>query len=316
MAPRVQQNNNKGSQSNTDSKRLEERVKELEGAQYLGTVTDDIAVKDAVLEPLNRLAEVIAGMQQQQQHFMNYSVVNGLVPSGPFLSRFHGDHPDQKRSLSSYVASTFFSQRRTPQRCFIQASSTTLHLTQTLDSDPTVPDRCLIYTNSAVAHLPLLFSRSNGKHTIWPFCGKSFDPICAGWQIPNDDTESFDALRNLFERKQEPLKTAYLMPVFVTPDQVVFYEKSEAAQFANVLATAEEVVVLTVGNRILESEGLLHSQDFMHHKFYPALQNVAREKIKLVVAMPECEIPPFAKKFTENFGEVHWQSTKGWSVLG
>jgi hypothetical protein len=231
------------------------------------------------------------------------------------MSRFYQDHPHEKGHLAAFAVRKFFVERGQSQRCFVQASSMALYLAYALESDPSVPDRCLFYSNSVVFYLPLLYGKSNGRHSIWPFCGHAFDSHCAGWLIPQNDGKSFTSLRELFERGDDRLTTAFLMPRYITPKDGVFYERSDSAMFADTLAHADEVIVLSTGDRLLDDSSHLPSDK----KFYPALQRKLTDspaKITFVVSRPtDSEIPPSAHALRKVVGHVFWQSRAQWTEM-
>jgi len=301
-------------------------------AAGLANGAQELAIKDAILEPINDLSHTVRDLSstvrdlsttiqslvKQQAQFMGFAVDNGFVPSGPFLERFHNDHPQEKKSIASFATKNFFSKRSTPQRCFIQGSSLALHLTYAIDADPDVPDGTVIHTNSAVAHLPIVYGQSNGRVHIWPVTTKAFDAVCAAWEIPPGDPEkASEYLKSLFTRDKDALKMAFLMPIYVTPTEGIFYERHGAAAFADLLANAKddvEVIVLATGNRVVPHKALLPSD----RMFYPALRSRLADKTRkltLVVSAPAAEQPPQAAELAQSFNTIYWESSTGWQQV-
>lgn len=302
---------------------LLESIREEISAHHLETAGDGhetlsptkvFEAVESCAEQIRVLNQKIEELQARNAELLNFAQVNNLFPTGPFLTRFYTDHPREKQELAAYVVKKYFVERGTRQRCFIQASTTALHLGYCLAADVFVPSQSLIYTNSAVAHLPLLYERSAGKILVWPFCGQTFDPVCAGWLIPPHDP-AWNSLSALFDgtRSAEPLKTAFIMPIAITPEGL-FFERNDTAMFADAIAMAEEVVVLATSDRVFADR----SQFSVTRSYTPALGNVLvqqADKITYVIAGPAAPQPDIAKQLRQRVGKVLWQSDSGWSEV-
>ena len=176
-----------------------------------------------------------------------------------------------------------------------------------------MPDCSLIHTNSAVAHLTKLSQQSLGRLAVWPFCSSNFDAASAGWQIPSGDEQGFAALRDLFTRPCDPLRTALLNPQYVTPHDGVFYDRHDASEFAAALCEAEEIVVLAPGSRCLAGPNALPQDGREFFQTWPCAS--PSKRVTLVASDPDNPIPDFAWEFGQSYATVWWQSADGWEQL-
>lgn len=286
---------------------LESRLTDWMGKESPGS-RDELALKDALLDPLNQMERTLKAVGDQQQRLLDSSYGQSLLPPGPFLTRLQQENPTERRELARFVAREFFTSRSTPQRCFLQAGTTALHLATVLEASPGIPDFSLMHTNSAVAHLPALGAGSSGQMAIWPFCGSNFDPTSAGWQIPAGDEPGFASLRDLFTRPAAPLHTAFLAPQFVTPREGLIYDRHDASEFGCTLCEADEVVVLAAGTGCLQDRSQLPRDG---REFFPSLSD-AVSRFTLVVCDPLETASDLAAEFRESFRTVWWRSAGGW----
>jgi hypothetical protein len=275
----------------------------------------------AILTALSHIASEIEGVAdgqerlvEEQREFKRFCLTNHLVPFGPFRARYN-EKPVQKKSIASLVTKRFFANQGTPRRCFIQASSLALYLTEAIDADPSVPHQTLIHTNSAVAHLPILSGDSHGHLSIWPVGAESFDPNCGGWNIPCGTTgKTTENVRELFTREQDRLTTVFLMPLYVTPKDGVFYENRDAARFADLLSIADEVVILATGDRVANGRAELPKNNMLFDALTTRLSSDPA-KYTLIVSTTPGGKPPLADTFRENLGTVYWESNCGWEFV-
>lgn len=233
-----------------------------------------------------------------------------FIPQGPFCTRVSTDIED-KDEIARFVVSKWFLEPGEPQRVFVQASSTVWPLAWWLDMNTAAPAGSVIYTTSAVFHLPMLYRSSPSRHQIYPFCGKSFDYNCGGWLIPTWDTEAIAALVNLFKRDRDPLTTAFLCPLYVSPGQGIGYERIEAACIADAVSCADRVVVIAAGNRVVTS-----IDEVSHHtRVFAALNETLRnaaEKVTYVISRKDEPLPDIAYELRRSVGRLWWRSSAGW----
>lgn len=270
-----------------------------------------LAAMDHLSAEVKSIAAGQSRLVEEQKEFKKFCLTHHLVPFGPFVARYH-ERIAQKKSIATFVTRRFFLNQGTPRRCFLQASSLALHLTEAIDSDPNVPHRTLIHTNSAVAHLPILSTDSHGRVSIWTVCAESFDSNCGGWNIPNGTTgKTADNVKELFTRNNDRLTTAFLMPLYVTPKDGCLYENPDAARFADLLSLADEVIILATGNRVVAGRDALPDKTMLFDAFAHCLpRNPA--KFSLVVSSAPGGRPPLADEFRETFGTIYWESDSGW----
>lgn len=280
--------------------------KELDAASAL---SDDTDSKFALLAAINELKQEITELKAQQENLLA-SAIWRFIPPGPFTERFANDQAADKAEIARYVATHYFANQSSAFRYFVQASSTALHLAWALVHMAFSPNGSLIYTNSIVMPLPLLWRQTTGRPNIWTFCGWKFDPNCAGWTIPEGDTQSLNALRQLFQ-DDPPVTCAFISPIFVTPQDGLYYEEQENATIANCLNAAEEIVVLVPGSRIAESS---HSFP-KDRQYYPALKERWQKQapqFHLIVSQHDRPKPQIVNAFRERGIRVSWLSTAGW----
>lgn len=261
------------------------------------------------------LTDEVKALRDQQVQFMQSGQYFSMVPASPFIHRLYHEHYYEKCHVGYFAAQRFFADLKWGSHCFVQSSTIAHCLMMSVDANPNIDGSCLIYTNSAVAPIPLLFGSTISRHSIWPFRGHLFDNACGGWLLPASDEPAFNALRELFQRKTDPLETAFITPRYIVPNDAVYFEREEAASLANVLATeAKQVVLLAVGDRVKASRNELPAGVTV----YPALHRVmtnAREKITAVIGWPQHGPQPVAQKLKASVGTLHWQCTEGWQEV-
>ncbi|MBI1347119.1 hypothetical protein GC163_12615 [bacterium] len=232
-----------------------------------------------------------------------------LIPQGSFLTRLNIDCAD-KGEVAKYVTEKWFVERGQRQNVFIQASSMVLPLAWYLEK--AAPSGSVIYTTSSVFHLPLLHSESRSRLQIYPFCGSEFDHDCAGWLIPQADQDALDALKALFTRTNGPLKTSFLTPIAIAPGGVL-YEKLGAAIIADAASLAEEIVILSTGNRVCAS--LDEYKNRSSKAYFGALSDLfgnKAEKITVVVSGCDKPLPEIAYVLRQSVGRLWWNTSSGW----
>ena len=111
-----------------------------------------------------------------------------------------------------------------------------------------IRDRSLIYTNSII--LPLAVLCPKAIYSVYTFCGNIYDPVCEAWLFPLSDSGTAARLQELFTRRDDPLRKAFLTPLAVTLSGIC-YEKAETASFCKLLLTsAPEIVIMTTSDRL------------------------------------------------------------------
>lgn len=264
---------------------------------------------------ITALTAEVKALRDQQVQFMQTGQYFSMVPASPFIHRLYHEHFYEKCHVGFFAAQRFFADLKWGSHCFVQSSTIAHCLMMSVDANPNIDGSCLIYTNSAVAPIPLLFGNTISRHSIWPFRGHLFDNACGGWLLPASDEPAFNALRELFQRKTDPLETAFITPRYIIPNDAVYFEREEAASLANVLATeAKNVVLLAVGDRVKASRNELPEGVAI----FPALQRVmanSREKITAVISWPRQGLPAIAGQLKGSVGTLHWQSGQGWTEV-
>src|SRR5690606_27300759 len=107
-------------------------------------------------QDIAKLIESVAELKLSQQRLLDDNLtelLHTLLPHGELRDRYLNDHRDEKLALTEYVARTFLSQA--PLRCFVQASTTAIHLGQQM-AKRLIPAQSLFYTNSTILPLTIL----------------------------------------------------------------------------------------------------------------------------------------------------------------
>jgi hypothetical protein len=117
----------------------------------------------------------------------------------------------------------------------------------------------LIHTNSVP--FPLTVLREGGAQQVYAFCGESYDSHCASWLFPRTATRTENSLRDLFRRDENPLTTSFVMPLYVTTDGRMHFQREDTQFLVEVLASetktkgkeTKRFVVLAAASRIRRS---------------------------------------------------------------
>jgi len=252
---------------------------------------------DEVRESLGELQKEIGGLSDYL-----HNEWRGLVdPGHEFWDRYRHDCYEEKREIARRVCEVFMNNHR---RSFMQASSQTLHLAAEIVR--TEIAACLIHTNSAV--LPLAILPQKPAHRVYTLCGCSYDAPCGGWLAVDPQAEGY--LRGLFSRREDPLTTAFLAPIAVTPGQGLLYERAEAARMAVwAIEAAKEVVVLVPARR-------LHGQaeSLSHHTWIEARFEGWQQMTLVTMGRPsggglESLVEEYLRPQDRIRWQVHWRET-------
>ena len=207
-------------------------------------------------------------------------LINMAMPHCVFLDRFENDYPNLKNDVAERVVSKFFKK---PLQCFVQASTTAIHLAKELANSPSVTTGNLIYTNSVV--FPLFMLREGSPNRLYAFCGPLYDPECGGWLFPTADIETENELSRLFTRDNNPLTTAFVMPAAMVPDGRIFFKRDDTNKLIKILAQeAEHLVIMTVGDRMRSEEKLKSSSDSPQYSTMISPKNQPNKKVSLVIS--------------------------------
>ncbi len=150
------------------------------------------------------------------------------------------------------------------------------------------------------------------------FCGPVYDELCGGWLFLPSDNETIDALRTLFTRSKEPLTTAILSPLAMTPDGGPFFARAETGLLARALMEkAPNTVMMATAHRLHAT-----SQSLPRDKpWNPAINGewrIAGKHATLIVSAVKGieNIGQMVREFRSRDMAVHWQDpTNGkWNV--
>ncbi len=275
----------------------------------------EIAAQRTATEAISQALMMLANLQSS---VFNYGHVLPLIPQGPFTMRLYGDSRHVRTQVAKFVVQKFFVERGKKQLCFVQASAMAFNLFEEINSASDVPAHCLFHVNGPVAPLPLLFGQNNGRHSVVLFWGSIFDTHCASY-LPHSTDENAEAeLKKLFTRSDEPLKTLFLTPRYITPDGRIFYERLESVHFVNSMAEElvrrndTEIIVLATGDRVTSSVEAIPGEV----RPLGALDDVLRrqpQKLTYVVSHPNQETPSFVSDLRQRIGKLWWQDmTQAW----
>lgn len=167
--------------------------------------------------------------------------------SSPLFERFQTDHPQDKLLIARSITRRYFQHGEV--RCFIQASSQALHLGEVLGG---VAENCLFHTNSVLFPL-LILSRGRGN-VVYPLAGHGFNRDCGGWDLNGNDHDGETYLRDLFRRGHDRLDRAFLSPMAVTMEGLIYYRTEAAARLARIVADqCPQSVFMVVADRLYPS---------------------------------------------------------------
>jgi hypothetical protein len=277
-------------------------------------------MRDSVLIQLESLTQSTASIAHHQNLVVKWGQIAPMIPSQPFVNRLFSDSLNDKLEVAKFVVQKFFVDRATKQMCFFQASAMAYHFFTVLDSFPHVPTHCLFHVNGPVALLPVLFGRSNGRHSLVPFWGSIFDTHCGACLPPSGDEAAFRALKDLFLRAHEPLHIAFLTPRYITPDGRVFYERLESVHFVDAIEESilqrpdTEIVVLATGDRLMRSTDEIPE----NHRQLVALQEILEtqpQQLTYVLTSPKYPANTVAVTLKERAGKVFWQADNKWAQV-
>lgn len=290
--------------------------------QVLAGGQSDVGVKELkeLKETNSTLKEEVAKLVEHQKQLLSTNsleLLQYVMPYGLFRRRLLDDHPLEKKELSEYVASNFFSHG--PVFAFIQASTMAVHLGQAL-AKARMDATTLLYSNSVA--FPLTVLADHGRHSVYAFCGNSFDNLCGGWLFHHEDLETTAELVKLFKRERSPITQSFLMPLATTLEDGVFYHGMDSANLARILATeAKEIILLTTADRLYERESELPA---IHPWTRPFGSNSGWDqfqgKTKVVIGGDKAgiELPKYAERLHAKGLQVHWRCPvkTEWQRLG
>jgi hypothetical protein len=254
--------------------------------------------KDAqlVYEEVCRQRDYIEALGAKLDDLINrrFDVTTLLMP-GPLKERFEEEYPREKRVIVQHLAKAYFSgDSSEPMRCFVQASTTILHLAEVLRNLSRHPDvscrvnlkRVLFHTNSTFFAYAMLGADSNSN--VYTLCGKHHDPKCCGWLFDHSDADAGNYLRQLFHRASEPLKYTFVTPQYMTLEGGLFFARPETATLVSILLEESPyVIVSSPAQRIYEGNDALRRahRDVEWAHAAPDWTN-AKQTVDVVVAGP------------------------------
>lgn len=264
----------------------------LESVHSCGLSALDVGnLRDSITELLD-LKRALFG-----NHFKD--LLDILKPHGELVRRYREDHPSEKKAIADYICRTFLAQG--PSRCFLQGSTAAIHLGQAI-AGAAIPATSLFYTNSVM--FPVAALRPNAHYSVYTFCGPTYDPVCGGWLFPPGDRTTAGMLRRLFDRQDEALKTAYLMPLVVSP-LGTYYQREETALLCRILIeNAKELIILATPDRLRIAEDEVG--DLKHDEVGQWAK--LGKPVSLVVAGESDRQEEFTHRFAAEGVNVHWGS--------
>jgi hypothetical protein len=278
------------------------------GEQVERVSAETVALRESVDTLNQELHALLAGSAVE--------VLKAFLPGESLRKRYVGDYAEEKRVIANYVARTFFDHR--PARCFVQASTTAIHLADELCRRKAPED--LFHTNSVVFPMKML---GGTFRSVYALCGPLYDAFCGGWLFIDGETEGY--LRSLFRRDHDPLRTSLLTPIATTAEEGTFYTRNETSRLVNILMEeSQEVIIMTFAARVYASQ-----EDFPSPypgEFCPALDwsdlrdrapkvpsNGRKPRISLVISNAERSdaLEPLIPRLVSQGLSVHWQDAAG-----
>ncbi len=230
---------------------------------------------------------------------------------GPLKERFVGVFPDEKRAISQRLSKTHLSNET---RCFLQASTTILHLAEELRNNA-LGINSLYYTNSTI--FPYLMLGREPNYKIYTLNGKHHDQLCCGWLYGSDDAEAEAYLIKLFNRATDQLTLAVITPQYMTPDGKLMFARPETKNLVQTLCDqSNHLVILSPGQRLLCGEEKAPSDNVLWHsakiRDADARNNGdAQQTVDLIVSGPTTElengISDMTNLVSQRKGTLHYQ---------
>lgn len=218
----------------------------------------------------------------------------------------------EKAELARRVVDKFF--KPSALRCFIQASTMTIHLGEQLGKSSEVPGGGLFYTNSIV--FPITVLREQGPYHVWTFCGKNYDEKCGGWLFPTDDKETERHLRELFGRGDGQLTTAFVAPIATTVEEGIYFHRHDTAGLVRILAeNAGHLVIMSLADRIYPDRTHEGTTAWCPCRQWGGFQG----RVSLVIGRDSAEKPmdQLARQLHDKGVDVQWldHATGDWKHL-
>ncbi len=289
------------------SQAVREKINEELIQLIVGQVLDEHLRRfDDNQRAIGELKKNVADLTQMQERVLRNAedgAVSLVAGPGTFLNRYY-ERYEEKAELGRHVAKLFFQQ---PLRCFVMASSTSVHLGQQLRRAQIAPG-CFFQTNSTM--FPPALLGESAQHEVWTFCGPTYDHDCAGW-LPNiADVQTYDALRYLFIPFQQggwELSTAFLIPRKLSVVSGMYFVRPETARIARVLTEfASHVVVMVTADRLCQQ---LEEDELAVHFPQDGQWSNVGETATLVVSgqRPQKDLQELANEFASRGMRVHFQ---------
>ena len=236
--------------------------------------------------------------------------------AGPVKQRFLDEFPEEKKEIVGRLSEEFLSEET---YCFLQASTTILHLAERLRSSGRGRNS-LFYTNSTI--FPYLMLGRDSAYKVYTLNGKQHDPLCCGWLYESNDSEAEAYLTKLFRRESDALNMAVVTPQYMTPEGVLLFAREETANLVRVLCSeSNRLVILSPGQRLMDSEAQLpHSLNVWYEARIAPRDGERQQTVDLIVCGPtpnlQTGISAMFDLVKSGPGSLHYQEKPGerWQV--